>query len=175
MAKRKKQTEEKEGFAYTNEVIGLFMILLSITGLGAFGIVGGLVKKFAIFMFGSWFFLFLVFTLGIGIYMIVARGNPKYFTARLIGIYSIIIAILLFSHVKYITNNSLPTAEIFSATINNIEVSFDNASLVKNTGGGIIGAFFAWALVSLFAVEGATIVIVIISIFGLIMIFDITI
>lgn len=175
MAKKKKQSEEKEGFAYTNEVIGLVMILLSITGLGSFGIVGGLVKKFAIFMFGSWFFLFLVFALGIGVYMIVARGNPKYFTARLIGIYSIIIAILLFSHIKYITNNNLPTSEIFSTTINNIEIAFDNVSQIRNTGGGIIGALFSWALVSLFAVEGATIVIVIISIFGLIMIFDITI
>ena len=79
-----------------------------------------------------------------------------------------IIAILLFSHVKYITNNSLPTAEIFSATINNIEVSFDNASLVKNTGGGIIGAFFAWANVSLFTIEGTRVVCIALIIFGIV-------
>ncbi len=175
MAKKKKQAEEKEGFVYTNEVVSLIMILLSITGLGSFGIVGELVKKFAIFMFGSWFFLFLIFILGIGIYILISRGNPKYFSARLIGVYSIIIAILLFSHIKYITDNTLSTSQIISTTISNIEAAFDTSSLIKNTGGGIIGALFSWILVNFFDVEGSLIVIVIATIFGFIMLFDITI
>ena len=32
---------------------------VSLVGLGSFGLVGGLIKKFAIFMFGSWNALFL--------------------------------------------------------------------------------------------------------------------
>lgn len=175
MAKRKKHSEEKEGFAYTSEIIGLVAILLSITGLGSFGIVGSLVQKFAVFMFGSFYWLLLIFSLFCGIYTLVSRGKPKYFTARLIGIYSIIIAILLFSHIKYITSNTLITSEIFSKTITNIEVAFDTYGSIKNTGGGIVGAFFSWGLVKLFAVEGAIAAGVIFSIFGFIMIFDITI
>ena len=44
MAKRKRQKKEKKGFAYTNELIGLLLILLSITGLGSVGVVGSIIK-----------------------------------------------------------------------------------------------------------------------------------
>ena len=86
MTKKKKQKEEKKGFQYKNELIGLVLILFSLTGLGSFGIVGGLIKKFAIFMFGSWFFLFLGLLLFMGVYMIAKRGKINYFSGRLIGI-----------------------------------------------------------------------------------------
>ena len=174
MAKRKKQAEEKSGFQYTNELIGLLLILLSITGLGNFGLVGGLIKKFAIFLFGNWFFLFLVLTLCLGVVLIAKRGKINYFSGRLIGIYSIIIAILLFSHINYIKDNNLITQDIFKTTMNNIEISFDSQNEIANTGGGIVGAAFSWAFVSLFAVEGTYIVMVIIVIFGLIMLFDLS-
>ena len=174
MAKRKKQAEEKSGFQYTNELIGLLLILLSITGLGNFGLVGGLIKKFAIFLFGNWFFLFLVLTLCLGVVLIAKRGKINYFSGRLIGIYSIIIAILLFSHINYIKDNNLITQDIFKTTMNNIEISFDSQNEITNTGGGIVGAAFSWAFVSLFAVEGTYIVMVIIVIFGLIMLFDLS-
>ncbi len=174
MAKRKKQAEEKSGFQYTNELIGLLLILLSITGLGNFGLVGGLIKKFAIFLFGNWLFLFLVLTLCFGVLLIAKRGKINYFSGRLIGIYSIIIAILLFSHINYIKDNNLITQDIFKTTMNNIEISFDSQNEITNTGGGIVGAAFSWAFVSLFAVEGTYIVMVIIVIFGLIMLFDLS-
>lgn len=174
MAKRKKQAEEKSGFQYTNELIGLLLILLSITGLGNFGIVGGLIKKFAIFLFGNWFFLFLVLTLCLGIVLIAKRGKINYFSGRLIGIYSIIIAILLFSHINYIKDNNLLTQDIFKITLNNIEISFDSQNEITNTGGGMVGSAFSWAFVSLFAVEGTYIVMIIIVIFGLIMLFDLS-
>lgn len=174
MAKRKKQSEEKSGFQYTNELIGLLLILLSITGLGNFGIVGGLIKKFAIFLFGNWFFLFLILTLCLGVILIAKRGKINYFSGRLIGIYSIIIAILLFSHINYIKDNNLITQDIFKMTMNNIEISFDSQNEITNTGGGIVGAAFSWAFVSLFAVEGTYIVMIIIVIFGLIMLFDLS-
>ena len=50
MAKRKKQKDEKKQFQYAKELQGLILILFSITGLGSFGIVGELVKKFTIFL-----------------------------------------------------------------------------------------------------------------------------
>ncbi len=175
MAKRKKQkTESSKGFQYKDELIGLILILLSITGLGNFGIVGGLIKKFAIFMFGSWFFLFLVFTLCIGVYMIAKRGKINYFTGRLIGIYSLIIALLLFSHINFISGNDINAKEILKTTMDNISLAFDEESAISNTGGGIIGAVVSWTFVSLFAIEGTSVVIVAITLFGLIMIFDLT-
>lgn len=184
MAKKKKQrSEEKKEFAYTNELIGLTLILLSITGLGNFGIVGEIVKKFAVFLFGSWFFLFLGFTLILGVYLIAKRSYPNYFTSKLIGLYCILIAFILFLHVNFITNQDLPNGEIIRQTFTNVtEVmqckaadTMDNCkSVISNTGGGMIGALLSYAFVSLFAVEGTYVVMAIILTFGIIMMFDIT-
>ena len=176
MAKKKKQrSEEKEGFQFTNEIVGLILMLLSVLGFGNFGLVGSIVKKFAIFMFGSWYAIFLGLTLALGLFLLVKRGKPSYFSARMVGIYSLVIALLVFSHVNYISENSLQIKDILSKTFDNIQASYANFDLVSNTGGGIIGCLISIAFVYFFAVEGAYIFSVLIFIFGIIMLFDITI
>ena len=176
MAKKKKQrSEEKEGFQFTNELIGLILILLSVLGFGNFGLVGSIIKKFAIFMFGSWYAIFLGLTLALGLFLIIKRGKPSYFTARMIGIYSLVIAILVFSHVNYINANDLQTKDILSKTFDNIQSSYANFDLISNTGGGIIGCLISIAFVVCFDAEGAYIFSVLIFLFGIIMLFDITI
>ncbi len=175
MARRRKRraTVEKEPFAYTSEVIGFIMILLSATGLATSGVVGGWIKNAAVFMFGEWYFLFLIFTLGLGLYIIVKRGKPNYFTGRLIGIYCIILALLILSHTKMVVNGNINTKELMSVSMDHIKASFDNATLVKETGGGIIGALFTWCAMSCFDKVGTYILVGIFIIFGIIMIFDI--
>ena len=175
MAKKKKQrSEEKEGFQFTNEIVGLILMLLSVLGFGNFGLVGSIVKKFAIFMFGSWYAIFLGLTLALGLFLLVKRGKPSYFSARMVGIYSLVIAILVFSHVNYINENALQIKDILSKTFDNIQSSYANFDLISNTGGGIIGCLISIAFVYFFAVEGAYIFSVLIFIFGIIMLFDIT-
>ena len=176
MAKKKKQrSEEKEGFQFTNEIVGLILMLLSVLGFGNFGLVGSIVKKFAIFMFGSWYAIFLGLILALGLFLLVKRGKPSYFSARMVGIYSLVIAILVFSHVNYINENALQIKDILSKTFDNIQSSYANFDLISNTGGGIIGCLISIAFVYFFAVEGAYIFSVLIFIFGIIMLFDITI
>ena len=172
MAKKKREKTSKKGFAYDKELEGLILILVSITGLGNFGIVGSLMKKFAIFLFGTWYTLGLALALVLGVYLIVKRGKPNYLSGRMIGIYAIVLALLLFSHTKYISTNKLSARDIFTTTFDNISASYEQESEIRNTGGGIIGATSSWAFVSLFDVEGTSIVIVIISLFGLIMLFE---
>ena len=172
MAKKKREKTSKKGFAYAKELEGLILILVSITGLGNFGIVGSLMKKFAIFLFGTWYTLGLALALVLGVYLIVKRGKPNYLSGRMIGIYAIVLALLLFSHTKYISTNKLSARDIFTTTFDNISASYEQKSEIRNTGGGIIGATSSWAFVSLFDVEGTSIVIVIISLFGLIMLFE---
>ena len=172
MAKKKREKTSKKGFAYAKELEGLIFILAAITGLGNFGIVGSLMKKFAIFLFGTWYTLGLALALVLGVYLIVKRGKPNYLSGRMIGIYAIVLALLLFSHTKYISNNKLSARDIFTTTFDNISASYEQESEIRNTGGGIIGAASSWAFVSLFDVEGTSIVIVIISLFGLIMLFE---
>ena len=175
MARRRKRraTVEKEPFAYTSEVIGFIMILLSATGLATSGVVGGWIKNAAVFMFGEWYFLFLIFTLGLGLYIIIKRGKPNYFTGRLIGIYCIILALLILSHTKMVVNGNINTKELMRVSMDHIKASFDNAALVKETGGGIVGALFTWGAMSCFDKVGTYILVGIFLIFGIIMIFDI--
>ncbi len=170
---RRKVTEEKSSFAYTSEVIGLILILLSAVGLATSGLVGRWIKNFSVFMFGSWYFLFLILTLGLGIYMIVKRGKPNYFTARLIGIYCLILAILILSHTKLCVENSIDVKEMLSVSFDKIKATFSNANLVKETGGGMTGAIFTWFAMSLFDKVGTYILVAVFLIFGLIMIFDV--
>ena len=147
MARKKKHSEEETDSGFTNEIIGLVLILFSVVGLGNFGLVGGLVKKFAVFMFGSWFWLFLILTLIFGALLIIKRGKPVLFNSRLIGGYLVIIAILLFLHIRFITSVNLPKGEIISQTITNIQNSFNVASELKNTGGGIVGALLSFVFI----------------------------
>ena len=181
MAKKKKQSSDsKKRFRYTKELEGLILILLSIVGLGSFGLVGGLVKKFSIFLFGTWYILVLVVSLCLGVYLIAKRSKPDYFTGRLVGIYAIILALLLFAHLNYIKENGtngnpIVGKQIFTTTYDNIMAAFDAPSEIRNTGGGIIGAGISWVFVSLIGIEGTSIVMIVIAAFGLIMLFDVTI
>ena len=175
MAKKKVQKEEgKKGFAYTKEVQGLVMILLSITGLGAFGPVGELIKKFAVFLFGVWFWILLAGILVLGIVLIAKRKKTNYFTARLLGLYTLIIVLLLLSHTVYVNEIGISGGEIFSVTFDSISEAYDNAARISNTGGGMAGALFSWIFVSLFDIEGTWLIMVVIAAFGIIMLFDIT-
>ena len=61
--KKKKTSGEKQKFAYTVEIISLVMIFISIIGLVTAGMVGGFVRKITIYLFGSWFWLLLLFGL----------------------------------------------------------------------------------------------------------------
>lgn len=174
MAKKKKQKiEENTGFKYKKECMGIIVLVLSILGLGNKGIVGGVIKKFAIFLFGNWWAAFLILSICLSLYLIGKREKPNYFTGRLIGVYSLIFAILLFSHINYITTNDIKT-DIITETYNNIAVAYDTDSEIRNTGGGMLGALFTFAFVPLFDIEGTYIVIIIIASFGLIMLFDLT-
>lgn len=174
MAKKKKQKiEENTGFKYKKECMGILVLVLSILGLGNKGIVGGVIKKFAIFLFGNWWAAFLILSICLSLYLIGKREKPNYFTGRLIGVYSLIFAILLFSHINYITTNDIKT-DIITETYNNIAVAYDTDSEIRNTGGGMLGALFTFAFVPLFDIEGTYIVIIIIASFGLIMLFDLT-
>lgn len=174
MAKKKKQKiEENTGFKYKKECMGIIVLVLSILGLGNKGIVGGVIKKFAIFLFGNWWAAFLILSICLSLYLIGKREKPNYFTGRLIGVYSLIFAILLFSHINYITTNNIKT-DIITETYNNIAVAYDTDSEIRNTGGGMLGALFTFAFVPLFDIEGTYIIIIIIASFGLIMLFDLT-
>lgn len=177
MAKKKKRKDETEKIKFSAELTGLILILISVIGMGPFGLVGHTIKDFAIFLMGSWWILLIVILLVLGTYMILKRNLPKFFTSRLIGFYILLIALLTLSHMKYITNNPDITIQvIFKNTIDifleTIGKNNNYANLIQ-MGGGIIGAFFSWLFVFLVDIKGTYIILGVFGVFGLIMFLDV--
>lgn len=175
MAKKKtSKSSNKKNESYAAELWGVLLILIAVMGFGGFGPVGNVIKGFAIFLMGTWYAIVLLACLMTGAYMLVKRKTPKYFTIRLIGLYMILAALLVYSHMEYALDAKLKGAEIISNTIDN----FMDAGIINyttNSGGGIIGAVFTVALTKCFAFDGTKIVLVVIAALGLILCFDLSV
>ena len=76
--KKKKKEEEKKKFEYSNEVIGIILILASIIGIGAYGPAGNFIRAFAIFLVGNIYIFLLAGVLIVGGYLIVKRKMPDF-------------------------------------------------------------------------------------------------
>ena len=181
MAKKKKSKESSATSSYSVELIGLILILIGIIGFG-FGFVGSLIKKFAMFLAGSWWIVILIFTIILGIYMLYKRKMPKFTSGKLIGLYLIFIIILVASHFEFLNLVDSP-GDIFSETYNNFmerisSITANNALETSGTtsvviGGGFIGATFITLLYSLFGKTGSIVILVILGIFAAVLTFNV--
>jgi len=171
MAKKKQKKDKNKKFEYSNEIVGLIIILISIIGIGGYGLVGNIIKSFAIFLVGTIYIGLLLVLLIFGVRLIFKRDKPNLFTARLIGVYSIILALLVALHIKYVEINGTEGFKIITETFNNLMLSFTSPNVIDNVGGGLIGAIFSWIFVSAFG-DGAMIVVITMAILGLILFFN---
>lgn len=174
MAKKKEEKDDKKkNKPHHTELVGLLLILIAIIGICEFGPVGNIISSFALFLVGSYYKVVLVWLGYIAIRMIIDRKRPNFFSARMIGLYVLFLAIIIWSHLGYIENNS-SALSIFEETINNLLAAFKlGSSNMQNVGGGIIGAAFALIFDKLFA-EGAYVVLIALAIFGIIMLFNVS-
>ncbi len=184
MAKKKKSKEESANkFEYSVELTGLILILIGLIGFG-FGPVGAIIKEFAMFLLGEWWFCALILVLVLGVHMLIKRKLPNFLSSKLIGIYILIAVVLILSHMSFVKMAEKP-ANIFGETINNYMDRMDSinkAEILTSSGqtsivigGGILGAVCSFLVSVLFDVTGTYIVITILTLFGLIMIFNINI
>ena len=154
---RGKKQAQKESFNYSVELIGLLLILIGIIGFG-FGPIGEMIKQFAMFIVGEWWALILLFLLFMGLYMLIKRKLPNFFTCRLLGLYIFIIVILTASHCNFI--NNFDSKEIIGMTNTRYQERIDSmvsgsgifssGDRTKDIGGGIVGAACALGFDSLF-------------------------
>ena len=183
MAKKKKTSkkqQEKESFNYSVELIGLLLILIGIIGFG-FGLIGEMIKQFAMFIVGEWWAFILLFILFMGLYMLVKRKLPNFFTSKLLGLYIFILVILTASHCNFI--NNFESKEIIGMTNTRYQERIDSmvsgsgifssGDRTKDIGGGIVGAGCALGLDSLFGNIGTYIVLVFLAIFACVLMFNI--
>lgn len=175
MAKHKRKKDATAGnIKFSIELVGLFLILLAIIGLGKFGFIGKIIKDFSIFLFGAWFNLLIILVLIVGTFMLLKRKLPNFINVRLVGLYLLIISLLTLAHMNYVdtgvslgnaVNNSI---DVFLTTISS---NYDGLS---QTGGGIIGLFFSFIFVSLLDNIGTYIVIGVLVLFGFIMLINVS-
>lgn len=181
MSKKKKSKESSNSISYSVELIGLILILIGIIGFG-FGFIGSLIKKFAMFLAGTWWMLILIALIILGIYMLYKRKMPKFTTQKLIGIYIFVIILLVASHFEFL-NQETSAKDILSATYNNFmerisSIGANNALETNGTtsiviGGGFVGALFISLLYSLFGTTGSIVILVILAIFAAVLTFNV--
>lgn len=180
MAKKKKsKTSEPKNFQYSVELTGLVLVLIGVIGFG-FGLVGNFIKKFAMFLTGEWWPIILIFLLYLGFSMMFKRKLPNFFTSKLVGFYILLLVILTLSHSTYM--KTVESSKIITSTMDTFKLRINtignNAGFMAigmteyAIGGGIIGAVFAMLFCSLFGRVGTYIVISVMSIFGLVLLFD---
>lgn len=183
MAKKKKTSkkQEKKDTHFSLDLVALLLILIGFVGLGCFGIVGKMIKQFAMFILGEWWFILLIFIFFIGVYMIVKRKLPEFFSSKTVGFYLLILTVLVASHFGFI--NKYEPKEIVNETMKNFQsristMSSDSNFLASgqksiNIGGGIVGAGISFALDSLFGKPGTIVILVAVFIISIIMLFNI--
>jgi len=175
MSKKKQKKEgEKKKFEYTDEIVGILIILMSIIGLGNYGPAGNFVRSFSVFLVGTISPFLLIYLLVVGAYLIVKRNPPNFFSMKSIGFYIMIISYLVFLHTSYITKNGTEGIKIITETFDNLLLTFKNVDLVSNSGGGMLGAVFSYCFYSLFK-EGTNIVVITLGVLGLILCFNFSI
>lgn len=182
MAKKRKTSkkQEKKEFTYSAELIGILLIVIGILGFG-FGPVGIVIKKFAMFLVGEFWWSILLLILFMGFFMIVRRRLPNFFNTKLLGLYILIIVALVAAHFGFIQNYK--SADIIDSTLTNYQSRIgtikEGAGILTsgqksiNVGGGIVGAGFSWCFASLFGSTGTIIVLIALLVFAIVMLFDI--
>lgn len=173
MAKRKKRknTKEKMSSSHKYEIIGLILILLSILGIGRYGMVGKIMSSFSVFLVGVGYSILLVFSLILGGYMIIKQDKPNFLNSKLIGIYILALGILILCHMEYVVNYQ-EAKLIFSHTIDDLMMYFQNIIHSRSSdiaGGGIIGGGMACLFNLLFALDGSRIVAILLIVFGVLL------
>ena len=166
MAKRKRRRQKE--FKFPIEITGILLIVIGIIGFLGYkaNILGTIFKGFAMFLMGSFDFIFLALLILVGTYMLIKREKPKYLTAKVIGAALFIIGVLSLAHLNYLgDNNSIMST--MKETVN----EFTKCINAKTTfpGGGIIGAFFVSMFDILLGHVGSIIVISVIMLIGLIL------
>lgn len=162
--KKKKKKEEVKEFGYGAELRGIILILIGILGIGKYGPVGRLFASFGLYLVGSLYMAFLALLLLVGLYYLLKRKAPEFFSTKMIGLYIFAFGLLTLMHQNFVTENDSNIALVFQETMNQLAAAF--SSIMHNgaieswlaVGGGLIGCLISAILVKLFSYTGMQII-----------------
>ena len=100
--KKKSSSNETKNADLLVDLKGIGLVLIALIGCLPFGIVAEVIRGFAAFLVGDWWALLLILVGICGLYMIFTRKKPVFLTAKLLGLYIIIFAVLTMSHLSFL-------------------------------------------------------------------------
>lgn len=166
MAKKKKRKEEHAKKNYQTELVGLLLLLFAIIGIYPFGKIGFFFQCFAAFLVGTWYNVLFIIIAIVGLYMMVKREKPMFFTSNLVGLYILMLAVLIMSHLVY---KDFTGFVMIRKTVEDLCAFFSKSVTTVPSGGGVIGAIFCALSTYLLDPEGTKVVCSFLIIIGLIM------
>ncbi|MBM7094235.1 DNA translocase FtsK [Bacillus sp. H-16] len=143
MTKRKRK-KQKWKSQLTYELAGVFLLVISTVAFARLGFAGeGIVQLFR-FVLGDWHTILTIGLLLLSFYFMIKRKWPTFWTRRMTGMYVLVFAIALLTHVRLF--EALAEAEAFtdrSVIMNTyylfmMQLSGDAA--IESLGGGMVGA-----------------------------------
>ena len=176
MAKKKrKKTKKKEKIVISNEIYAVFLVIAAILGLGKLGPVGKFIASLSLFVSGSIYMVLLLILLIIGVYTLIKREWPEFFTTKMFGIYLFAIGLLTLMSWEFISLNNGNSTRIVNEMGDKLIEGFNcimaTGSIGESisVGGGLIGVTFACLFSKFFSYLGMQIVTVTLIIVGICM------
>ena len=164
MAKKRKSKKSKGLKQQVKfELIGLLFLFIAVFGSGASAISDGAVpgglERIWQFLFGVWYFLASLFFLVVGIYLMIKRKWPTFIHKRTIGLYIILSAVLLFTHLETLGDElANEGGSILAMTWDRATMMMRGEGSFYSIGGGLVGAILLSITYYLFSGVGAAIV-----------------
>lgn len=166
MAKKKNRKEEKKTSSYQIELYGLLLVLFAIIGIYPFGKIGFFFECFAAFLVGTWYNVLFIIVAIVGIYMMIKREKPKFFNSNLIGLYILIIAVLIMTHLVYKDYSGFA---MIKKSLEDLCGFFNKTITTVPAGGGMIGALLCSLSTYLLDARGTQVVCWFLIVVGFIM------
>lgn len=169
MSKEKKrntdEVEKKETLFYY-EIIGVVLIIFSVTILGKFGKIGNFFTIIFKTFFGDWYWFFVLFILFLGLYSLFLHKKFDFKSNVFIGFCFISLTILILSHFP-LHNYANNSSKNYFSSIWDVYKNYIDYQESTYLGGGIIGALFFYAIFYMFGKFGVILISILIFLLGI--------
>lgn len=178
MAKKNKKRKSKKKLKrqLQFELLGLLFIFLSIFSSGASVISDGFIPSslenlFKLFL-GIWYFLLSIYLLFIGVYLVVKRKFPTFYTKFSVGTLIFFLGMLLFTHIQTFDRLLVDPSDtsILKASWDHYIHYIQGDGVTSQLAGGLVGAILFAITYYLFSFAGAKIVAIFSLIIGILFI-----
>ncbi|MGG0237655.1 DNA translocase FtsK [Bacillus rhizoplanae] len=152
------------------EIVGLTLFALSIITIMQLGVVGKAFVLFFRFFFGEWYILGVLGVIALSVAFVIKREWPNLLHKRLIGIYLITLAVLMFSHITLVNlltkDGAVQSSSVIVTTKDLFFHEMKKGVDTVHLGGGMFGAIMFATCYFLFDEVGAYIIGMILILLG---------